>query len=277
MTYDQHSLLSAIYAWFGAYHTLIMLALLTGLRIMVAFFLLPATSDTVLPGTARNGVVLALTFFVAAGQPPQPYEQINTAMLLVLACKEGFLGLAFGYATAPVFWIAQSVGTLIDDMAGYNNVQMTNPLRGDQATPVSTLLMQMVIALFYVGGGMLFVLGALFESFKWWPPYVLFPTLAGTAQAFLIERTDTVWIAVAKLGTPVMLVLVLVDVGLGIVARSADKLEPNSLSQPLRGAIALLMLIALVAVFASQVAGDVQLGGIADKLGHGLFGRPLSH
>lgn len=274
MTHDTHAWVQALIGWYDAYHTLIVMVLLTGIRIMVAFILLPATSDTILPGTARNGVVYVLTFFVAAGQSPQAFETHNSAMLIVLACKEAFLGMAFGFAAAPVFWIAQSVGTLIDDLAGFNNVQMTNPLRGDQSTPVSALLLQMVTTLFYVGGGMIFLLGALFQSYKWWPPQVMFPTLAGTAEAFLIGRTDTVWSALAKLGTPVMLVLVLVDVCLGIVARSADKLEPNSLSQPLRGMIGMIMLIALVSVFASQVVSDVLLGDFGSKLSGGMIGAP---
>ncbi|AXE95061.1 type III secretion system export apparatus subunit SctT [Paraburkholderia sp. 22099] len=274
MTHDFHAWSEALLGFFEAYHNLIIMLMLTGIRIMVTFILLPATSDTALPGTARNGVVYVLTMFVAAGQVPQAFDSLNSAALLVLACKEAFLGFAFGYCAAPVFWIAQSLGTLIDDLAGFNNVQMTNPLRGDQSTPVSTLLLQLVVTLFYVGGGMLFVLGALFQSFKWWPPYVLYPSLSNSAETFLIQRTDTIWTALAKLGTPVMLVLVLVDLGLGIVARAADKLEPSSLSQPLRGVIGVLMLIALVAVFASQVVGDVQLGGLSAALAKGMLPEP---
>lgn len=274
MTHDFHAWTEAMLGFFDAYHNFIFMLMLTGIRIMVTFILLPATSDTVLPGTARNGVVYVLTIFVAAGQVPQAFDSLNSAALLVLACKEAFLGFAFGYCAAPVFWIAQSLGTLIDDLAGFNNVQMTNPLRGDQSTPVSTLLLQLVVTLFYIGGGMLFVLGALFESFKWWPPYVLYPSLSNTAETFLIQRTDTLWTALAKLGTPVMLVLILVDLGLGIVARAADKLEPSSLSQPMRGVIGVLMLIALVAVFASQVVGDVRLGGLSAALSNGMLAKP---
>jgi type III secretion protein T len=65
-----------------------------------------------------------------------------------------------------------------------------------------------------------------------------------------------------------------VDVGLGIMARSADKLEPNALSQPLRGMIGMIMLIALVAVFASQVVGDVLLGDLGNQLATGMLGAP---
>ncbi|KVA55266.1 type III secretion system protein [Burkholderia cepacia] len=268
-----HTWAEALLGWFDAYHDLIVMMILTGIRIMVMFILLPATSDTVLPGTARNGIVYVLTMFVAAGQTPQSFESFSSGTLVVLACKEAFLGFALGYSAAPVFWIAQSLGTLIDDLAGFNNVQMTNPLRGDQSTPISTLLLQLVVTLFYAGGGMLFILGILFRSYKWWPPYLLYPSLANTAQTFLIQRTDTIWTALARLGTPVMLVLILVDIGLGIVARAADRLEPTSLSQPLRGVIGLLMLVALVVVFASQVVTDVQLGNLSDALTKGMVGN----
>jgi len=177
----------------------------------------------------------------------------------MISLKEMFLGALLGFAASSVFWIAQCVGTLIDDLAGYNSVQMNNPLRGDQSTPTSNTLMQLATALFYVGGGMTFLMGAMFESFKWWPLASLTPSMASVAESFIIARTDSIMAATVKFGTPVMLALVFVDLSIGILARAAEKLEPSSLSQPLRGAIGLLMLILLVGVLSQQVLGSLRL------------------
>lgn len=244
---------------FAEYQGFFLTLALSAARIAVAFQIFPPTSADMLPGTARNGVIYVLAFFVAAAQPAHYFDTIGSAQLLVISLKEMFLGAVLGFAASTVFWVAQCVGTLIDDMAGYNSVQMNNPLRGDQSTPISNTLLQMAVTLFYVGGGMMFLLGAMFESFQWWPLASLTPSMADVAQSFIVARTDSIMTATVKLGMPVMLALVLVDVSIGILGRAAEKLEPSSLSQPIRGAIALLMLVFLVAVFAQQAAGSLRL------------------
>jgi len=257
--YDGLAVGRALAGLFAEYQGFLLTLALSAARIAVAFQIFPPTSVDMLPGTARNGVIYVLAFFVAAAQPAHYFDSIGSAQMLVISFKEMFLGAVLGFAASTVFWVAQCVGTLIDDLAGYNGVQMNNPLRGDQSTPISNTLLQMAVTLFYVGGGMMFLLGAMFESFQWWPLVSLTPSMADVAQSFIVARTDSIMTATVKLGMPVMLALVLVDLSIGILGRAAEKLEPSSLSQPIRGAIALLMLVFLVVVFAQQVAGSLRL------------------
>ena len=58
---------------------------------------------------------------------------------------------------------------------------------------------------------------------------------------------------VMKFAAPVLLVLLLVDLGFGLITRAADKLEPSGLSQPVKGAVTLLLLALLAGVFILQV------------------------
>lgn len=232
--------------------SLLTLLALCGVRVFVMFIVLPATAQDSLPGIARNGVIYVLSSFIAYGQPADALAKIQTVGLVGVVFKEAFIGLLIGFAASTVFWIAESVGLLIDDLAGYNNVQMTNPLSGQQSTPVSTVLLQLAIVSFYALGGMLMLLGALFESFRWWPLTQLGPNMGAVAESFVIQQSDSMMAAVVKLSAPVMLVLVLVDLAIGLVARAADKLEPSNLSQPIRGVLALLLLALLTSVFIAQ-------------------------
>ena len=215
-------------------HGLLILLALCSIRILVVFVVLPAASDQVLSGGVRNGVVYAISLFIAAGQPADALVRLDGMTMGIIVGKEMFIGLVIGYTASSVFWIAQSVGVIIDNMAGFNNIQTSNPLRGEQSTPISNVLIQMAIVLFYVSGGMLLLLGAIFESFRWWPLTATMPSLDAMTQSFLIGRVDTIASATVKLAAPVMLVLALVDLGFGLVAKAADKLEPTSLSQPVR-------------------------------------------
>ncbi|WP_321951678.1 type III secretion system export apparatus subunit SctT [Paraburkholderia bannensis] len=247
---------------------------LSSIRVMVVFLILPATSTQVLPGLVRAGVTYLLSGFIAASQTPDAFDHLSPVVLLMLTCKEAFIGLVIGYAASTIFWTAQAAGALIDNLAGFNNVQMSNPLQGEQNTPVSNVLMQLAITLFYISGGMTMLLGALFDSYRWWPLASTLPpgvvTAGNAAMDFLVNQGTTMLSTAIKLCAPVILVLILIDLGLGVISRAADKLEPTSLSQPLRGIVGVLLLIVLVSVLASQVRATLNLHGFAPEI-YGAF------
>ena len=254
--------------------SLLTLLAVCSLRGYVAMLVLPVTNDSVLQGVVRNGLALTIGIFIAAGQPLQALDGVPTLTLLALIAKEGLIGLLLGYAVSTVFWVAEGVGVLIDNQAGYNNVQQTNPLSGEQSTPVGNLLSQLAICGFYLLGGMMALVGLLFESFHWWALDQLMPEWSQLLERFLQVQVSSYLQAVVKIASAVVMVLLLIDLGIGLIAKTADKLEPNNLAQPIKGAVALLMLVMLVAVFFEQVRPQLALHAMAHDLSAWL--RPLA-
>jgi type III secretion protein T len=239
---------------FRAYEGLMMATALCSVRLMAAMSILPATGDAVLNGLLRGGLSVMLGGFVAFGIPQVgDVVAIGAAGLFGLALKELLIGLLIGFAAATVFWIAECVGALIDNQTGFNNVQLSHPLSGEQSTPVSTLLLQLTIVLFYLIGGMLAFVALMMESFKAWPVMSALPSVGGTTELFVVQQTDSLMSTTIKFAAPVLLILVLVDVGLGLVTRAAEKLEPGNLAQPIKGAVAMLLLALFIGVFIAQV------------------------
>ncbi|AGH86856.1 MULTISPECIES: type III secretion system export apparatus subunit SctT [Ralstonia solanacearum species complex] len=270
---------TVVHAWFDtseSLETLLVLLALSCVRIMTLFSILPATNDQMLTGIARNGVVYALAILVAAGQPVGLAAHLSAGQLFMLTCKEIFLGACLGFAASTVFWVAETAGTLIDNVSGFNNVQMTNPLRGDQNTPIGNTLVNLAVTLFYAAGGMLFLLGVVFESFKWWPLGAALPDMNAVAQSFLLQQTDSIFSTAVKLAAPVMMTMLLIDAGIGLLARAADKLEPTSLGQPIKGAVALLMVMALVTALSTQVKGTLTYSQLKEQVKQGLVGDGTS-
>jgi len=264
-------------AWFDvdeSAEVILALLALSCVRIMTIFAILPATSDQSVPGTARNGVVYTLAIIVAAAQPPTVAEHLSAARWFLLAGKEIFLGACLGYAASTVFWVAQTAGTIVDNMAGFNNVQMSNPLQGDQNTPIGNTLLNLAVTLFYAAGGMLFLLGVVFESFRWWPLGATLPDMSAVAESFLLQQTDSIFSTAVKLAAPVMMTLFLIDAGIGLLSRAADKLEPASLGQPIKGAVAILMVTALVIAMSSQVRDTLTYSQLLQRVKSGLVGDP---
>jgi type III secretion protein T len=248
------------------FHQLLFSVLLCSARLFGVFGILHATGPQLLQGRARSGFVVLIAFFIGAGQPADMLTQFAGADLLILSIKEAFLGLLIGYAATNVFWVAEGVGALIDNVAGYNNVQQTNPLSNSQSTPISGLLLQLCVTVFYMVGGFLFLLGALFETYRWWPIASFMPVPAAMLERFILLQTDSLMTQILKISAPVLVVMVLIDLGFGLVAKTAGKLEPNALAQPVKSAVAVLVVLLSLSVFIDQLSQSLSLQDLQQQL-----------
>ena len=239
---------------------------LCSLRLFVTLFVFPPTSDTVMQGVVRNALVIMFSGYVAYGQSAAFIESLHGAILMEIGLREALIGLVIGYAASIVFWVAESAGTYIDDLTGYNNVQITNPTRPETSTPISTLLGQVAITAFWALGGMTFLLGAVYESYHWWPLSAHGPNMTNVIESFVIQQTDSLMQSIAKLAAPMVLLLLLIDFSFGFAARSASKLDLMTLSQPVKGAMAALMLALFVGLFVAQVTDQITLRDLSARM-----------
>ncbi|MGN6667154.1 MAG: type III secretion system export apparatus subunit SctT [Trinickia sp.] len=230
---------------------------ISSIRLGVLMTIFPPTSKQLVQGTVRNGISLIWSSMIAYGQQAMMPE-LHGGFLIIVILKESIIGLALGYAASLVFWAAESAGTYIDDLTGYNNVQMSNP-NGEQVSLTSTLLSQFAVAAFWLLGGMTFLLGAVYESYRWWPLASVTPIPSAILESFAIGRADTLMQMTAKLAGPVMLALVLIDIGFGIAGKASQKIDMQSLERPVKGLVTVLMLALLAAVFVDQVRGQIAL------------------
>ena len=239
---------------------------LSSVRVYAAMLVLPATNDQLIQGVVRNGIALTIGLFVAFGQPAALVTDATPATLLFLTLKEVVIGSLIGFAMAIVFWTAEIVGMLIDNVAGFNSVQQNNPLTGAQSTPLGNLLGQLAVVGFYTLGGMMVFVGLLLDSHRWWPLSGAMPDWPYLAERFLSAQVTNLSDTALKIAGPVLVTLVLIDLGIGLLTKAAEKLEPSSLAQPIKGATAVAMVIVLVSVFFDQVRSELTLRPQAQRL-----------
>ncbi|WP_027793979.1 type III secretion system export apparatus subunit SctT [Paraburkholderia acidipaludis] len=246
-------------------HELVRYLIVLGLcseRLMVLMMVFPPTSDNVMQGRVRTALALLWGSFVAFGERGV-LEQGDAMMLVGIGLKEALIGLVLGFAASTVFWAAECVGTYVDDLTGFNQIQMQNPSQGQQTSLTSTLLSQFAIVAFWCLGGMTFLLGAVFESYTWWPLAHLMPSGGHILESFVLQKTDSLMETVAKLATPMMVLLLLIDIGFGFTGKVSQKLDLHSMAQPVKGGLTILMLALMAGVFIDQVRDQLSLTGIA--------------
>lgn len=236
------------------------------IRFVVVMLVLPVTAEQIVNNMSRMGIAMILALYVAMGRPWDELSGLSGAEIGFIALKEAILGLALGFAMSTVFWVVEYVGALIDTAAGFNNVQLQNPMSGEQSTPVSNLLGKLAGAVFFSIGGALFFAQAMFESYQAWPLADMTPSAQGMYAVFLEQQMGALFSNMIKLAAPVLIVVMLIDVGIGLLSRSAEKLEPASLAQPIKGVVAVLMLLVMVSVVFEPLRQYLVPRGVVQQL-----------
>lgn len=226
---------------FAALESTFAAAVLALPRLLAMFSVVPFLSGRMMTGVVRNGVLLMLAIFMSPVAGDVPSMHVVTWVLI--AAKEALIGLLLGLGFGIFIWAIQSVGDLIDFQTGSSNASFFDPAAGHENGPTGEFLGWLVITLFVAAGGLLAMLGVLLDSYRLWPVASFYPDLGVVLEQFAIRQGDTLFLWIVKLASPVLLVLLLVELGMGLISRVAPQLNVFVFSQPLKSLLATLMLI----------------------------------
>lgn len=227
-------------------------------RPFVLFLVVPFLSRTMIPGSVRRGVVfmLGMLMLPLAG----PAEGVAPLQAMVIAAKEGLIGLMLGLGLGVFMWAIHSVGDLVDFHTGAANAQFFDPAFGHQGGPTGQFLGWLMAALFVSAGGLNGVVGLLAESYRVWPLASPLPDLPRLLQTFAIHEADSLFNWIVKLGAPVLMVLMLVDLGLGLLGRFVPQFNVFVIAQPLKSLVAIFMLLVCLGLLHEAVGEFVRPG-----------------
>jgi len=210
-------------------------------RLISIFAVAPFLSGKLITGPTRNGLLLMLALFLSPMVGDMPAMNIQTTMLV--AAKEALIGMLLGLGFGIFIWAIQSVGDLIDFQTGSANAAFFDPVGGHEGGPTGGFLGWLAITLFVAAGGLIAMLGVIVDSYRLWPIASFFPDLGKVLEEFAIRQGDTLFLWIVKLASPVLLVLILVELGMGLISRVAPQLNVFVFSQPLKSLLATLMMI----------------------------------
>ena len=207
----------------------------------------PLFSGNMLNGLVRG--VIGLSFasvlypHVAAALPPQGLPMWAWGAILA---KESFIGLLIGFVASLFFWAIQNVGSLIDFQTGASSATVFDPISGHEGGPSAGFLAQLAAVLFVAGGGLTILLGVIYSSYQVWPIFSYFPKIGVALELLMLREADSLMTMTVKLAAPVILVLLVAELGLGLVNRFVPQLNVFMLAMPIKAALAILILIVML-------------------------------
>jgi type III secretion protein T len=226
-------------------------------RLMALFAVFSLLDSGNVKGVVRMAIVLSLALMVAPlVYGPMP-AQMPMEQVLALMAKETLLGGLMGFAANQMLWVVQTVGSLVDQQTGVGTASMIDPVNNAQEGPTPGLLNTVFVNLLLASGGFLGLLGLVFDSYTLWPVFSYWPQLDQRLEWLVSAQMRSLLDMAVRIVSPVILVLLLAELGLGLAQRYLSTLNVFLISQGLKIVLGFFMLSLVLAGFWDTVLGEM--------------------
>jgi flagellar biosynthetic protein FliR len=227
-----------------------------GIIVMVA----PMLGGTYAPPHVKLGLTVLLAITLAPSVPVP--ASFNDVSLTLLIAREIVIGLSIGIAVRALVAAAELAGHLSGFQIGFAYAATVDPVSGARNTVVTSLYGLLALLAFFAINGHHEILRALMMS------YARLPIGAGNVDASILmsvrQILALVFVVGVRLAAPIVIVLLIVELAIGLIARSAPAWSFMVVGYPLRLIVGLAVLALMVgtvpAVITSVAARAITIG-----------------
>lgn len=226
--------------------SLIPLFLLILVRITAFFVTLPLFSYRTVPTLFKIG----LSVFLALVMVPTVEVSGLTidGMYIILLLKELVIGLLIGFIAYLILSAVQVAGGFIDFQMGFAIANVVDPQTGAQS-PLTGQYFYIIALLFLLSvDGHHLLIDGIFFSYELLPVDTLISFQNESIASFVIDVFNSMFLIAFQMAVPIVGCLFLVDVALGIIARTVPQLNVFVVGLPIKifvSFVALLMFFGL--------------------------------
>jgi flagellar biosynthetic protein FliR len=211
------------------------------LRVSLVFFMVPVFSGAQVPSVMKAGISLALSAFffpyLHAVVIPLPLE---AGPMVLAVMGEILLAMVLSLSMLMILAAFQSAGELISVEMGLGFAQVVDPQGGVQVMLFSRWFQLLAILLLLSINGHHLILKAIVQSFRTIPIGGFVLNDLGFAR--MIALGGHLFIVALKIAAPVLIVLMLMNVGLGLIAKFSPQINVLMTSFPLTIFVGLLFM-----------------------------------
>lgn len=218
-----------------------------------AFLAAPVFGAASVPVQLRLVVALAVGVpAVAASGLALPADGIVSVPGLLFIIGEVVIGLAIGFVLQMGLAAALLAGEAISNTMGLGFASMIDPVSGQSSSSVGQFLSMLATALFLAADGHLLLVGIIVDSYAALPPGGAFPT-HGAIEGVL-RFGSLMFVAGLSIALPVGFILILVQIIMGVIGRSAPALNLFAVGIPATLLAGLVLLGIATPVMAEALA-----------------------
>ncbi|WP_379553629.1 type III secretion system export apparatus subunit SctT [Qipengyuania sp. DGS5-3] len=244
-------------------------------RFAFAFLMMPLFSPKLMPAMVRNSLII--TFGLVALALPMQFDPsvLSAAQWLALIGREAAAGIVIGLFYATFLWAMASAGEIIDAKTGATIAQIIDPVSGGTQSLTATLLGRFAQVTFVTAGGLTMLIGTLMVSYAAWPMGPGGVSLDLDAVRLFQGEFGRFFLIAFVLATPVLMVLYIIDLGMGLLNRFAQNFNVFMLSLSIKAISAIFVLVMILPLLGQLVVNELTS---RDAVSQGMLdraGKPL--
>ena len=226
-------------------------------RVATAFALVPVFAPDTLPPLVRNSVFVAFAIMALAFQPgAASLVDLTPEAWAGLFAREALIGLLIGFFFSAILWAFEAAGQIIDLKVGASLAQLIDPLSGHDTSLNGAFLGRLANFVFMFSGGLLLLATVILESYAIWPLTSTGPRFQMAGLPLVVGEFSRLMTLAVLIAAPAVIVLHLVESGLGLINRFAPELNVFSLSLSIKSWLATLVLLATSSTLVQMLLDD---------------------
>lgn len=225
----------------------IMAAILVLLRVASMLLFLPVLGNRLIPSQVKIGLVGIITLVIYPIVRPTIVDMPDSPIMLALISgQEILIGAMLAMLAQLIFAAVQLAGQIMSYQMGVAIANVLSPTTSTQVAIVGQFAIILAMLLWLAVGAHHAFLSALFDSFRLMP---IGHPLVGNGWASLNNAAATMFELGLRLSAPIMILLLLVYVALGIIAKAVPQVQVLFLSFPLTIGLGLMVFTMSLPVF----------------------------
>jgi flagellar biosynthetic protein FliR len=199
-------------------------------RVMGVIAAAPIFSRSSIPNQVKLGLGIMLTLIIMPTLPPLPQFEIFSFQGLLILVQQLIIGLSIGFSMRLVFAAVEVAGQLIGMSMGLGFASFFDPQSQGQSTVINQFLGMLTMLIFLSLDGHLMIVSAIANSFVSMPITVS----GGSINPMKIAMWgEIIFSAGLLLALPAVTALLITNMALGILTRTAPQLNLFGIGFPI--------------------------------------------
>lgn len=219
-------------------------------RILGLVMVAPVFGHRAVPGRVKIGLGIFIALIAAPALPPMPAVGLGSWHGLFILVQQFLIGVAIGFIMRIVFAAVEAAGEIIGLQMGLGFASFFDPQSAGQTLVLARFFNMLAVLLMLAVNAHLLLLGVLVESFQILP--ISHEPLAAAGFRNVAAFGTTIFALGLQLALPLIAILLMTNLTLGILTRSAPQLNIFAIGFPITLGVGLIMLDVTLPYFAPQ-------------------------
>lgn len=219
-------------------------------RILGLIMVAPVFGHSSVPRRVKIGLGVFIALIIAPTLPPMPDVGLGSWHGLFILIQQLLIGMAIGFIMRVVFAAVEAAGEIVGLQMGLGFASFFDPQSAGQTIVISQFFNLLASLLFLAVNAHLLLLGILVESFKSLP---ISPQPLSAAGFYSVANYGSVVFSIGlQLALPLIAILLMTNLALGILTRSAPQLNIFAIGFPITLGVGLIALDITLPYFTPQ-------------------------